>query len=387
MKNPIKQIIFGLILITFGCSKSTESTNYQQYAVVKYDEDKALDQFAAQLQQHYLLPGVAMAKICGTSLDEIAIVGRNKVKGGLALSKDSKFQIGSCGKSFTALLAVTFVEEGLISWDTRIDEVFTEMSIHLDFRKVTLKQLLSHTAGLRHFWSDEAVYEIEDVIPELKGTTTEKRGIFAAWNLGQKPYYKTGAYQYSNGGYIIAAAMLEKISGRSYEKLLEERVFKPLKLESAEFGYPVDYDPAQPYRHIRRYTGGLGISLNASERIADPIFNPAGFISLTIEDFAQFVIFHIKALKGEETVINSDIVQELFNPVINTEAGNEVGMGWQIIFIDGIKTFGHTGSDGTIRSVMSIDPESWKAIVFATNIGDEQSEMALVNAVVELLRL
>jgi CubicO group peptidase (beta-lactamase class C family) len=385
MNYKIKYILAGLILIIFGCNKSQDSANYQQFIEVKYNQKQSLDVFATDIQQYYLLPGVAMAKINDTSIKEVAIKGWNKVRQGIALNSDSKFNIGSCGKSFTALLAATFVEEGRLSWETKISDIFSDMQIHEGFKDITLRQLLSHTAGIRHFWTDEEVFEVEEVIPNLEGTTIKKRKIFTEWNLSQKPYFDPGVYQYSNAAYVIIAAMLETISGKSFEQLMQARIFKPLNLESAEFGYPFLYDSTQPHRHMRRYNGRMGIVLNPENRMLDELFNPSGNISLTIEDFAKYVIFYIKALKGAETRIDYHLVQDLFKPVVDTERGNKVGMGWMIIYIDSVKTYGHTGSDGTSRSAMTIDPQTWNAVVFATNIGDDQAEVALINVVVELL--
>jgi CubicO group peptidase (beta-lactamase class C family) len=326
-----------------------------------------------------------MAKINDHSIEKVAIKGWNKIRQGIPLNSASKFNIGSCGKSFTALLAATFVEEGSLSWETKISDVFSDMLIHKDFNDITLRQLLSHTAGIRHFWSDEDVFEVDEVIPGLQGSAVQKRWIFTEWNLSQKPYFETGTHQYSNAGYVIVAAILEKISGKSFEQLMQDRVFNPLNLKSAAFGYAYLRDATQPHRHMRRYVGGMGIELNSDSRILDNLFNPSGNISLTIEDFSKYVIFYIKALKGEETRIDYHLVQDLFKPVVETDKGNQVGMGWQIIYIDGVKTYGHTGADGTSRSAMAIDPATNKAVVFATNIGDDQAELALINVVIELL--
>ncbi len=92
-------------------------------------------------------------------------------------------------------------------------------------------------------------------------------------------------------------------------------------------------------------------------------------------------------MKGKETPFDSIIFKEMFEPVIRNENGNEIGLGWQVIYVNGIKTYGHTGSDKTIRAAMSINPKTDQAIVFATNIGDEISEIAMVNVILELLNL
>jgi len=354
---------------------------------IEYKAGQSVDDFVSQLKDHYKLPGVATAFIENDSITHIIVKGENKSFNGSTLSIDSKFQIGSCGKAFTALLITTFIEEGIISWNTKLSDVYHDINIHKGYKKVTLKQLLSHTSGLREYSSDEEVFNIKGLIPHLEGDIIEKREIFTKWNLEQKPVFTVGEYHYSNAGYIIIASMLEKLSGRSYESLMKERVFKPLDLHTAEFGYPFFNDHSQPHRHMFRDENDRGITLKDNERIPDQIFHPAGFISLSIEDFATFVLVSVKALQGKETPFDNKLILELFKPAIKLENGYEIALGWQIITVNGTQTYGHTGSDQTIRAAMSINPKTNQAVVFATNIGDPTSEIALVNLITELLDL
>jgi len=181
--------------------------------------------------------------------------------------------------------------------------------------------------------------------------------------------------------------MLEEMFGMSYESLMKKIVFDALDIESAEFGYSLTQDVSQPYRHRYRDQNKIGIPLKENERVIDDIFNSAGNISLSIKDFAKFVLINKKILKGEETPFDNAIFKEMFEPVTKIENGNEIGLGWQIIYVNGIKTYGHSGSDKTIRAAMSINPQTNQAVVFATNIGDEFSEIAMLNVILELLNL
>ena len=387
MTNLIRPILLIIIASLAACNQKGTSQDVNQLTPVKYNKDLALDNFAVAIQKHYQLPGLAIATIIDSKINEITIVGTNKTINGTALDKNSKFQIASCTKSFTALLVASFVDEGLINWDTKISDVFTDIKIHKDFKEITIKQILSHKAGLKPFWADDEVFNINSVVPKLQGNVVKKRETFAIWNLTQPADFKFGGHHYSNGGYVIIASMLEKLTGKPYEELIRERVFIPLQLTSAEFGYPFINDSIQPYRHMNRDKNGVGITMNNQDRIPDEIFNPSGFISLTIEDFAKHVLFHIQAINGRNIEIKNTIVQELFKPEITLPNNNKVGLGWQIIYVNGVKTYGHTGSDQTMRAAMSINTKTGKAVVFATNIGDHKSEMAMVNVIFELIQI
>lgn len=379
-----KTLFFILVVsIVFSCNNKTTP----EETFIKYQKNESLESFATKIKDHYKLPGIAIALINEDSITDIVVKGKNKVINGTDLNVNSKFQIGSCGKAFTSLLVATFIEQGFIEWDTKLIDVFKDINIHPKFKNVTVKQLLSHTSGIRKFSSDEEVFNLDRIIPQLKGNTTQKRKIFTKWNLEQEPANKIGEYHYSNAGYIIVASVLEELCGMSYENLMKKNVFVPLDLKSAEFGYPFIKDDSQPHRHMFRDENGRGIILKDNERIPDEIFNPAGFISLSIEDFAKFVLTNKKALNGKEIPYDNYNITELFKPVIKLNNGYEAALGWQIIYINGVRTYGHTGSDQSIRAAMSINTKTNQAVVFATNIGDEISEIAMMNVIIELLNL
>ncbi len=378
-------IIFITILSLFIVISCQNKSSFEETRVI-YQKNESLESFASKIKDHYKLPGLAIAFINNDSVTS-TVQGKNKTTTGTDLNLNSKFQIGSCGKAFTSLLVATMIEQGFMNWDTKLCEVFKNINIHPDLENVTVKQLLSHTSGIRSFSSDEEVFNIQNIIPDLKGNTKQKLKIFTKWNIEQKPFYNIGKYHYSNAGYIIVASMLEEIFGMTYENLMKKNVFDPLNLETAEFGYPFIKDASQPHRHMFRDANDKGITLKENERIPDEIFNPAGFISLTIKDFAKFVLIHKKALNNEETPFDNAIIKQLFKPVVKLENGYEIALGWQIINANGIKTYGHTGSDKTIRAGMSINPKTNQAVVFTTNIGDEVSEIAMVNVILELLKL
>jgi len=378
----ILNLILSLTIIISCQNKSSfEETR------INYQANESIESFATKIKDYYKLPGIAIARINKDSITDVIVKGKNRTINGVDLNVNSKFQIGSCGKSLTSFLVATLIEHGFIKWDTKLCDVFKDLNIHPDLKNVSVKQLLSHTASIREFTSDEEVFDIHSIIPQLEGNTCQKRKIFTKWNLEQKPIFKVGEYHYSNAGYIIVATMLEEMFGMSYESLMKKIVFDALDIDSAEFGYSLTQDVSQPCRHRYRDQNKIGIPLKENERVIDDIFNSAGNISLSIKDFAKFVLINKKILKGEETPFDNAIFKEMFEPVTKIENGNEIGLGWQIIYVNGIKTYGHSGSDKTIRAAMSINPQTNQAVVFATNIGDEFSEIAMLNVILELLNL
>jgi len=387
MMNQMKSFKMLCLILSIIIMVSCNDKPIFNETHIKYQKNESLDSFATKIKDYYKLPGIAIALINKNEITDVVVKGKNKTINGTNLHLNSKFQIGSCGKAFTSFLVATLIEQGFIKWNTKLCDIFKDINIHPDLKNVTLKQLLSHTSGIREFSSDKEVFAVHKIIPEIEGNTTQKRKIFTKWNLEQESFYPVGEYHYSNAGYIIIASMLEEIFGMSYENLMKKNVFDPLNLKTAEFGYPFIKDDSQPYRHMFRDENNIGITIKENKRTPDEIFNPAGFISLSINDFAKFILVNKKLLNNEKTQFNKHVFKEMFKPVISIENGNEIALGWQIIYVNGIKTFGHTGTDKTIRAAMSINPKTDQAVVFATNIGDEISEIALVNVILELLHL
>nr|WP_319270897.1 serine hydrolase domain-containing protein [uncultured Draconibacterium sp.] len=375
-----------VFLFQLACSHKEQSIRLSDDFPVKLGRNHILDTFALEIKEYYQLPAVAIGVINKDGSLQTSVVGNNKAKNGIALTKESKFQIASCTKSFTALLVAIHIDMGLISWDTKVSEIFPELSIHSDNRRITITELLSHTSGLQQFWTDEEVFELDSLLPGFNGDIKEQRLKFSEWNLSQPPPFTRGEHHYSNAGYVVVAAMLEKITGQSYEALIKEHLLVPMQLHSAEFGYSFIKNNKQPHRHMHRYSDGLGITLGTDERIPPDLFNPCGFLSLSIEDFAKYIRFCMRILSEDTSIIKRKSAKTLFENYHTLPNEFGVGLGWQIIEIGGTITYGHTGSDQTMRAAMSINPKQKKGVVFATNIGDNRSEQALVNVIHELIK-
>ena len=95
---------------------------------------------------------------------------------------------------------------------------------------------------------------------------------------------------YSNQGYAIVGAMLEKLTGTPWETLITERLFKPLHMDSAGFGPPGTIGGMdQPWGHIRKLA--ITVPLQADN---PPAIAPAGRVHCSLDDLARFTIFHMQ---------------------------------------------------------------------------------------------
>jgi len=141
----------------------------------------------------------------------------------------TKFEIGSMTKQFTAVLVLQFVNEGKIRLDGHLSDYLPLYRKDTGSR-VTISELLSHTSGIPNFtelpgFLSGAASRVHHSVPEF----VEK---FCSGDLGFEPGTK---FEYSNSGYFLLGAVLEQVSGATYEQLLRERIFQPLGMHDSGY--------------------------------------------------------------------------------------------------------------------------------------------------------
>ena len=255
---------------------------------------------------------------------------------------DDRFHLGSLTKAITATMIATLVEEGALSWESRITEVFPEWadSIHPEMSTVMLDQLLRHAAGVAPY-EDDGAPEYR-ALPDLPENPIEQRRAFARIALQRAPLFAPGtARRYSNGGYVIAAAMAERVTARSWESLVQDRVFRPLGMQSAGFGWPADADRAEPWGHVPAEGGDLQPLDPADVRL--PAWHrPAGDISLSAQDYGRFLREHLRGLRGVDGLLQAGTVKYLHTPA--GESPN--ALGWGVREVGGRLRSSHNGGTG-----------------------------------------
>jgi CubicO group peptidase (beta-lactamase class C family) len=187
---------------------------------------------------HFNLPALAGAVVKDGKVVAAGAVGTRRIGTESPVSLADRFHIGSNTKAMTSLLAAMLVESGKLRWTSTVAEVFPELvgSAAPDIQNITLEQLLSHTSGIP---SDTDQHEklIQRSFAQEKRNLDELRyGIVL--ELVKQPLSSAPGKQfaYANMGYLLAGAMLERVSGRTWEELIAEHAFDRLGLKTAGFG-------------------------------------------------------------------------------------------------------------------------------------------------------
>ncbi len=219
---------FVFIVITSNsCGKSsTGSDKPQPPAPTVHDSRFAT--ILDSLRYAYDLPALAGAVVTDTGVVEARAVGCRRYAGEANVTDNDKFHLGSDTKALTAVLVGYLVDDGLLTWDTTLPAIFPEYAeiMQDQYKSVTVKDVLSHGSGL-----------VGNVASQMTTPTiVEQRREVTSWALQQNPTNARGTYNYSNVGYIIAAAIADKLTGTPYEDLLFERVLGPLGITTAGWG-------------------------------------------------------------------------------------------------------------------------------------------------------
>jgi len=326
------------------------------------------------MMQGHDIPGIAVVVFDSERSVIEQAMGVCRLGGEASVTLNSRFHVGSNTKAMTATAIASLVEDDELSWETKLIAVFPELAqvIHKSFKRITLRQLLTHTAGIQPF-TDGSEY---DALPEFSGTPQEQRYQFTRHLLASKPFSTPGeGHEYSNAGYSIAASMGERVAGMSWQQLMKVRLFDRLETE-VFFGWTALSDPEQPWGHM--YEGDLELSFEESRSrdsralIAHPptdsyyltsLGAPAGDVSLSIVDFAKFAQVHLRGLRGMETILESETIRFMHEDI------QGYALGWNINKAGEVTVSFHNGSAGTFFSQAVLFPFRDYGFVSACNAG------------------
>ena len=357
----------------------------------------SLDPALTPFLSRYDLPALAAAVVKNGEILAAGAVGTRRVGTNIPVTINDRFHLGSDTKAMTVLLAARLVEERKLRWDSTVAAVFPELAEKMDpgFRKVTLEQLLSHTGGLPS--DNETFGNLLKESISREGNLDELR----YWMVGQWSRLPLASqpgttFAYSNMGYTVVGAMIERVSGKTWDEGITEQIFKPLHLETAGLG---------PQASLGRIDAPLGHALVQGKVKAflagpngdnPPIIGPAGIAHMSILDFARWAGWNAGEGKREPKLVRPETLRKLHTPVTTmpekkgaapgTPSHGRYALGWgelTVPWAPGPLLY-HGGSNGMNLAHIWIDRTRDLAIVTATNISGPKADEGLLALAREL---
>jgi CubicO group peptidase (beta-lactamase class C family) len=323
-----------------------------------------------RLRQQYRLPGVAalVLRAGRTAAQGVAGLRSNTAPGRIRLN--DPFLIGSCGKSMTATIVARLVQEGALAFESTLEELLPELRFLMrhDYRDVSLADLLAHRGG------------IPQLLPlplPLGGNPADLRAVALPVILALPPQGEPGqTYLYSNLGYIVVGAVLDRVAGIPFERLAARELFRPLGLGSAGFFAPTGSQA--PRGHTFN-----GIPLPPSSPLYVPrAASPAGLFHLSLPNWAKYARLHLGL--GPRGYLPPALLARLQRPFPGP--GESYALGWHVDSTSHGTVLRHDGSEGYWSARIVLIPSRDYAILMATNILSPGAERAAHDLEASLLR-
>src|SRR5687767_15271438 len=216
--------------------------------------------------------------------------GMASLQYGVSLSPRSVLDVGSISKQFTAMAILMLQKDGKLSIDDPIRKYIPEMPAYAD--KITIRRALSQTSGLRDLYT-----MMGQTGRTFEGDTVDALRVITR---SAEPNYEPGArYLYTNSGWILAAQIVYRLTGKTLAQFAEERIFAPLGMRDTR--YLDDAELVIPNGAEGYAPRGGGFRLARSTY--DGAIMGAGAVQTTIEDFGRWLNNYDNATVGGRDII------------------------------------------------------------------------------------
>lgn len=318
------------------------------------DEDKRIDEFMQMLHKKYAFNGNVLVAKKGKIVYEKAIGWADYLHRD-SLKIDSKFELASVTKPFTATAIMMLVEEGKLKLDQDVREFYP----NFPYTGITVRLLLTHRSGMMNY-----VYFVDGIWKS--NHTNERKGITNKDVMDLIAQYKPAPYtqpnrkfHYNNSNFMVLGAIIEKVTGKPYAEFMKERVFKPCGMKNTAVYSKAVYDkiPVDVVGHDRIWRRSV------AQNFLDGPVGDKGVYS-TVHDL---LLFDRAMRKGKLlTKASMDSSYAAHNEV---EKGHfNYGYGWRTFSAPNQQVVYHTGWWHGFRHIYLRDLKHDVTIVLLSNL-------------------
>ncbi len=308
---------------------------------------------------HYGLPGMAVAILQDGEVAWVRGYGTREQGKDAPVGPDTVFSVGSISKIANAALILRLVAEGRLDLDADVNRDLTSWRVpdnrHTHKRPVTLRAILSHTAGFNvHGFPD---FQPGEDLPTALDTLNGRR---PARNSRVRVTFEPGSkMDYSGGGVTVSQVLVEDVTGLSYEEAARRYVFDPLGMDRSTFVNPLS-ETHGDIAHAHDEDGAPTALPRGYEAMAEWA---ASGLWTSARDLGRLVA----ALMGSARGDNDFLAQDLAMDMMTREANSWHGLGPQLNGEGPTRVFHHSGSNDSYRAWMEGHLASGAGIVILTN--------------------
>ncbi|MFT7521641.1 MAG: serine beta-lactamase-like protein LACTB [Kiritimatiellia bacterium] len=344
------------------------------YIQIDLQDWPAVDERLAQQMEQDGLVGMAAAVVEGQNIVWMQGYGLADREGGVNVDAQvSRFRWASLSKGLTALVAANAVGAGDLDFDDEVSDLVMEyevpelwlddgcesvacaQQIPVQDRHVSLRQLLSHTAGAQHYSNGVASPEPPVLLRASPQTNTGMRWALDYWTNNPLVHIPGADYSYSTFGYNLAGVAIESSLDTTLPAAVQERVADPLGITTLGPDYAWDPAPDRVAHYdLVRGDAKRGLDSDVSWKLAG-----GGFES-TVEDLARYCAGLMGQVVVDPIVRDADLWHR-------QAPATGYGLGFSITGDGAERRISHTGAQQGTRTALLIDPSRDRCYVFMTN--------------------
>lgn len=396
----------------------------------------SLDSYAQKVLEKWQLPGMAVAISVNDSVvlckgygvkelapadgvgfrglrasHEVASGGVKAVANipGEPIDSKTLFQIGSVSKSFTATVMGQLVDEGLVKWDDTVKNILPDFKMYDPWvtQNAQVKDIMTHRLGLAE--------QAGTYFPNLG---YDRDDIYKMIGLVKPAYSFRGDYQYNNITFVIAEKIIEKVTGKSWEQNVKERIFIPAGMKSSGLnaeGYssatnvatPHDYSFTQPQRVAAMFDTYVPYSSEEPRIVTLPLYGdeqalywltgvgPAGSVSSNVEDMIRYAMMHLNngfIVDGKDTtkVMSEKAMRYIHKgQTITSQADNRTTLYANCWFVEQnnkYRLYFHTGTTWGMTALCFFVPQyKLCGVVLVNSEAGSNPRYAIMNRAIDLV--
>ncbi|MDR1985257.1 MAG: serine hydrolase [Prevotellaceae bacterium] len=356
----MKKLFIFFITLFFVSQHETQAQNNTQIIA-------KIDSLVPTVMNDWKIPGMAVAILKDNEVVHKKGFGTKSPEEFLPVDENTVFQIGSVSKSFTAALIAMLVDEGKLKWSDKIIDHLPDFQMYdsLAAKSLQVRDIMTHRTGLR---SQAGTY-----LPNLGYDRDDIYKLFAHL----KPATELrSTYAYNNITFIVAAKLIEKYTGKSWEENIRERIFNPLGMTSSsvnEDGFLQSENRSMSCEF--EYDNGIKNKwLYEDDRALFwlTVVGPAGSINSTATDLIKWSKFHLnKGKVGDKEIISQKNMNYLHTGQIITSMDSAritvYGHCWFIEQTNRYRLYFHTGTTWGFTTLCAFVPEINLGIVLLVN--------------------
>lgn len=289
----------------------------------------------------------------------------DRITVGAEITVHTRFQAASISKEIFALAVLRLVEEGKLGLDEDVNQYFQEYRVPKrdgTLAKLTVRQILSHTAGLTVSGFDgyEAGAGIPNTLQIIQGEPPcNSSKVVQEFSAGLK-------WQYSGGGYMVLQRCVEEVTGMEFSAFMKEYVLDPLEMTDSTYRQDITENLAFGY-------GFWDEDFQVGHRIMPE--QAAAGLWTTASDLAKYGIHVQNILRGRSGLISRRTAEEMIRPQHNDLLNMEgtlcqTGLGCYLKTIHGQKYFGHSGENLGFVSLMNFSIQDGNGVCTLINFNE-----------------